>query len=507
MIHIIKIAMVKKKSTLISKKSYIFTFSCFFLLNIPSLLGQVSIIEKGIQQLVNDPVMQHGQVGICIMDVQTGQIFGSHNRDMSLIPASNMKIVTTAAALKILGSDFTFRTDLQYEGDIKDSVLYGNIVIKGYGDPTLGSPLFDSIASFSMLLDSFSLKIKALGINKIQGKVIGDGSAFEKAAAVSTWLWEDMGNYYGAGPSGLNIHENLYYLNFIQNPSVGTPPSVLGTTPHVPDFKMYNEVNSAAGGGDNANIYAAPYARTGIVSGTIPAGNGNFDIKGTLPDPPYLIAWHLRKTLREKGISVLDSATTQIFLEQNNIPTQTRKTFYSWHSPDLAAIVKRANLQSVNLYCEAMVRTLAFQQTGFGSNDKGTDIIKQFWQSKGINTEGFFMLDGSGLSPRNGITPYQLVSMLRTVSADNVWFTPFFNSLPEAGTTGTMKGMFRSYPSVFGRLRAKSGTISRVRAYSGYATTLEGRQIVFSILLNNFTCSQNEIRKRLEKFMAEIVKM
>jgi serine-type D-Ala-D-Ala carboxypeptidase/endopeptidase (penicillin-binding protein 4) len=481
------------------------TIICLYIT--PTLHGQNANIEHGIQQLVNDPVMRHGQAGICIMDVQSGQLYGTYNRDMSLIPASNMKIVTTAAALKILGNDYTFRTDLQYEGAIKDSILYGNIVVKGYGDPTLGSPLFDSIASFAMVLDSFALKIKALGIAKINGKIVGDGTAFEKATAVSTWLWEDMGNYYGVGSSGLNIHENLYYLNFIQNPSVGSPPSVLGTTPQVPHFKMYNEVNSAAGGGDNAYIYAAPYARTGIVTGTIPAGNGSFNIKGSIPDPPYLAAWHLRRVLLEHGIVVSDSATTQIFLEQNGIPTQTRQTFFTWRSPDLATIVKRTNLESVNLYCEAMVRAVALQQTGLGSNDKGTEIIKQFWQSKGIDTMGFYMLDGSGLSPRNGISPYQLVQMLRVISVDNQWFTPFNNSLPEAGKTGTMKGMFRGYPSVFGKLRAKSGTISRVRAYSGYAVAQDGRQIAFSIILNNFSCSQNDIRKRLEKFMAEIVKL
>ncbi len=499
--------MAKKIYTQATPKNLLFALMFIFTHTTPYLYGQTSIIENGIQQLINDPVMRHGQAGICIMDVQTGQVYGTYNQDMSLIPASNMKIVTTAAALKILGSDFTFRTDLQYEGEIKDSVLYGNVVIKGYGDPTLGSPLFDSIASFAMVLDSFALKIKTLGITKINGKIIGDGTAFEKATAVSTWLWEDMGNYYGVGPSGLNIHENLYYLNFFQNPSVGSPPSVFGTTPQVPHFKMYNEVNSAAGGGDNAYIYAAPYARTGIVTGTIPAGNGSFNIKGSIPDPPYLAAWHLKRVLIEKGIMVSDSATTQIFLEQNGIPTLSRTTFFIWRSPDLATIVKRANLQSVNLYCEAMVRAIALQQTGLGSNDKGTDIIKQFWQSKGINMDGFFMLDGSGLSPRNGITPYQLTQMLRTIGVDNQWFIPLNNSLPEAGKTGTMKGMFRSYPSVFGKLRAKSGTISRVRAYSGYAVAQDGRQLAFSIILNNFTCSQNDIRKRLEKFMAEIVKL
>ena len=182
-------------------------------------------------------------------------------------------------------------------------------------------------------------------------------------------------------------------------------------------------------------------------------------------------------------------------------------TVITWRSPDLSSIVNRTNQESVNLYCEAILRAIAFQQTGFGSNEKGIELVTKFWQSKGIDTEGLFMQDGSGLSPRNGITPHQLTSMLRIVAVDNQWFTPFYNSLPEAGRSGTMKSMFKNYPSVIGRIRAKSGTISRVRSYSGYATATDGRLIAFSVVLNNFTCSQTEIRKRLEKFMAELVKL
>jgi serine-type D-Ala-D-Ala carboxypeptidase/endopeptidase (penicillin-binding protein 4) len=485
-------------------KPFLFVF-CFFYP--PSVFGQLFTLDNAIQRLVADETLRYGQTGICVVDVNSGQILGSHNASMSLIPASNMKIVTTAAGLKMLGSDFTYRTDLQYDGVIKDSILYGNIIIKGYGDPTLGSPEMDSIVRIEGLLSFFSTKIKELGLKKIQGRVIGDGSAFEKATATQTWLWEDLGNYYGAGPSGLNFHENMYKLNFTQNSNVGSPPSLSGTFPHVPDFLLYNEVISAASSDDDAYIYSSPYARVGVVRGSIPAGYKSFSINGSLPDPPYFAAWHLCKTLRDEGIEVTDSAATQIWFEQKGVPLPSRKTFFTWRSPDLATIVNRANQESVNLYCEAILRTIAFQQTGFGSNEKGTELVKKFWQSKGIDTEGLFMQDGSGLSPRNGITPFQLTSMLRTIAVDTPWFTPFYNSLPEAGHSGTMKNMFKSYPSVIGRIRAKSGTISRVRAYSGYATATDGRLIAFSVVLNNFTCGQGEIRKRLEKFMAELVKL
>ena len=469
--------------------------------------SQNEALEKAIQRLHSDSVLRHGQIGICVMDVNSSEILASSNATMSLIPASNMKIATTAAGLKILGNDFTYKTDLQYDGSIRDSVLFGNIIIKGYGDPTLGSPLMDNAVRMREVLDSFTIMIKKLGINAIQGKIIGDGSAFERSMTPATWSWGDLGNYYGAGPSGLNFNENLYELNFTQNPTIGSPPSVSGTTPHVPNYKMHNEVLSKDGGGDNAYIYSAPYSSTGVVKGTIPAGLGNFNISGALPDPPFFAAWHLKQNLIEKGVTVSDSAVTQTWLEQNSFDIPTRTTFFTWQSPRLSTIVERTNMESVNLYSEAILRTIAFQATGYGSNEAGTDIIKKFWTEKGVDTEGFFMNDGSGLSPRNGITPLQMANMLRIITTDSQWFMSFYQSLPEAGLTGTMKGMFKKYPSVIGKIRAKSGSISRVRSYSGYATATDGRLIAFALILNNFTCSQTDIRKRIEEFMAELVKL
>ncbi|MBL7816936.1 MAG: D-alanyl-D-alanine carboxypeptidase/D-alanyl-D-alanine-endopeptidase [Saprospiraceae bacterium] len=464
-----------------------------------------NLISEAVQRLTTDFSLRYGQVGVIVMDAKTGQILASQNETMSLIPASNMKIVSTAAGLGILGSDFQFRTELQYDGEIRDSILYGNIYIKGSGDPTLASPLMEGVPSMSTVLDSFSHEIKRLGIKKIVGKIVGDGSAFEPSTAVPTWLWEDLGNAYGAGPSGLSFHENLYDLVFEKNTTAGMPPSVSSIEPHIPDFQLINEVRGKQGGGDDAYIYATPYSSVGYVRGTIPTGTGKFTINGSIPDPPYFAAWHLRKNLRQQDVEVTDSATTQMILDQNpNKSFSLRKPFFTWYSPKLSEIVRKANVESVNLYCEAIVRAIGLKQSGSGSNEEGIRSIYHFWQSKGVNTEGLFMQDGSGLSPRNGISPLQLASMLRTVALDSVLFKPFYQSLPEPAKSGTLKSMFKNTPSVSGRLRAKSGTITRVKSYSGYVTTESGQLLVFSAICNNFTGTQRDIRKKLEQFMVDL---
>jgi serine-type D-Ala-D-Ala carboxypeptidase/endopeptidase (penicillin-binding protein 4) len=468
--------------------------------------NRYAVLEEAVRRLATDTVLKRGQVGIVVVDVTTGQTLAAHNAEMSLIPASNMKIVSTAAGLSILGNDYRFKTELQYDGYLRDSVLYGNLYIKGSGDPTLGSPNMDSVPRWQAILDTFALKTKQLGISVVIGKIIGDGSVFDENTAIPTWLWEDLGNYYGAGPNGLTFHENYYDLAFRRSSDINASPAIEGLEPRIPDFKLDNQVKSVKGGSESAYIYTVPYAREGIVAGTIPIGNRNDTIAGTMPDPPYTLAWHLRRRLQDFGVAVMDSAMSQTQWRKISATAPPRRSFFTWESPTLSKIVEHANLESNNLYCESIVNAIALQKTGFGTTDNGTAAIKDFWQSKGINTEGLFMQDGSGLSPRNGVTPMQLAHMLCTVALDSLWFSVFYQSLPTAAqtSTGTFRRMFRNTPSVWGRLKAKSGTISRVKSYSGYMTTLDGRLLAFSAMCNNFTCSSREITKRLEQFMVDI---
>jgi D-alanyl-D-alanine carboxypeptidase/D-alanyl-D-alanine-endopeptidase (penicillin-binding protein 4) len=481
----------------------------FVLLNFISFLFSMlyaqSALENTIQSFAKDPIIRHGQLGICIADAETGQLIASHNAQMTLMPASNMKIITTAAALQILGSNYRFKTELQYDGAIKDSILTGNVYIKGYGDPTLGSPeMMDSVLSFSSILDAFALKIKALGIKKIVGKIVGDGTAFSPDMAEPTWLYEDVANYYGAGANGLNLHENLFYLRLYPAMAENMKPSILSITPDVPHLQCFNGANTQLKAEEEPYLVGIPYVNQIYLKGNVSMGSSDLTLKGALPDPPYFAAWQLHRRLKWMNVEITDSVANQL---QVQIDTAVRRNvFYTHYSPTLAKIVVPANQESINLYCEAMMKTIAFEKMGFGSTEKGIKIILQFWRDKGIDTEGLLMMDGSGLSPRNGITPLQLVTILRTIQKDSLIFPTFFESLPRPGESGTMRHMMKKTEAI-GRLRAKSGTLTRVKCYSGYVSTLSGKQVVFSAMANNFTGSQREIRKKLEQLMLEICKL
>lgn len=472
---------------------------------LPFVLTAQSPLQKAIDLLAADPDMKHGSLGVCVMDVESGTVIAQFEKDRSLIPASSLKVITTAAALGQFGEDFRFKTELQYDGKLDDDgTLNGNLYIKGFGDPTLGSDKFDKAVPLEELMARFVNAVKKAGIKKINGKVVGDASFFSSQVNSRTWLWEDLGNYYAAGAWGLNILENKYYLHFKQNPKTGEQPSIERIDPAIPNLMLINEVQSAeANSGDNAYIFGSPYSYTRFVRGTIPSGKGTFTIKGAIPDPPFFAAHLLLLVLENNGVATSKMATSQMELEHEGIGSVDRKTIFEHFSPSLKDIVVETNLESVNLYCESMMRYLA-AKNGYDNNGKPeVEVILDFWQKKGLETEGFFMEDGSGLSPYNNVSAFHLAKAMQLIGKDKKLFETIKQSLPVAGRTGTLKYMLKGTPAE-NNLMAKSGGMKRVRSYTGYARNRSGQLLSFSIIANHFICSGDVMRRKMEKVMAAI---
>jgi serine-type D-Ala-D-Ala carboxypeptidase/endopeptidase (penicillin-binding protein 4) len=477
---------------------YLFVFISF------NLFGQAAV-TKAITKLVSDTDLANAGISVCVLDVQTGVVIASHAPDRTLIPASSMKVITSGAALGILSPDYVFKTELQYDGafNLQSGVLDGNLYIKGYGDPTLGSPEMSGVADFNTIMNQFAEAVDKAGICKVSGRVIGDGTFFQGIDGIGmNWQWDDIGNYYGAGAYGLNVNENYFTLNLQQVSLLGSTPQILGTTPYVPEITFNNYLKSAASGtGDNSLIFTAPYNDESIVRGTIPVGSGTYKVKGSMPDPVLTAAYTLQQKLKTDYKATFRKSAVN-FEELKNA-FSTRKTIYTQYSPKLSAIVERTNLESVNLYAETMLRTIGQVQSSSGTPSAGIDAVKNFWTAKGVNLTGFFMEDGSGLSSRSAVSSKQLASVLRAAANDNAIFPSFYNSLPKAGETGTIKNMFKGTKAI-GKLRAKSGSMTRVRSYSGYVTRANGKQWSFSVIVNNYNCSGSEIRSKLQEFMVSM---
>ena len=476
---------------------------CSFLLWINFQYAQNGI-QTSINSLVKQPAFKHAGISICVLN-ESGDIIAAHNPDLSLIPASALKVLTTASALAILGPDFQFKTEIQHDGYIdKDGVLQGHLYIKGYGDPTLGSDQMPGVSGLEETIENFRLALQRKGIRQVNGYIVGDATHFETAANAPTWPWNDLGNYYASGVFGLNIHENQYYLRFKQVNDIGETPEVVEIEPAIPGMAINNEVKSAGKNtGDHAYIFGAPYNLYRFVRGTIPVGSNLFTIKGSIPDPPLLTAQVFLEKMDEIGIEGVYGATTMQFIDEST--DQNRTTLSVHRSPSLHKIVERANQKSVNLYCEAMLKSIGYKIEEKGTTNAGIKAIQAYWSAKGMDFAGNFIEDGSGLSPRNSVTSYFLASLLLKTKEDATTWKAFEASLPIAGVSGTMKNFLKG-TAAQGKIKAKSGSFDRVRAYTGYGETRNGQTLSFAILINNYTGSSGTIRREMGKIMEAICK-
>ncbi|MEO1626942.1 MAG: D-alanyl-D-alanine carboxypeptidase/D-alanyl-D-alanine-endopeptidase [Bacteroidota bacterium] len=473
----------------------------FFVLILGTSAAQTAL-QKSIDRFAALPMMKHASISICVLDVETGKELASHDGDRSLIPASSLKVVTTATALAVLGEEYRFKTELQYDGQIDaQGTLNGNLYIKGYGDPTLGSDQIGQEKGAGALMQKFVAAIQQAGIKRIEGHVVGDASAFETAAAGRRWLWEDLGNYYGSGVWGLNIYENMYKIDLQQKSSLGARPEVVEVYPTVPNLLLINELASAAkGSGDNAYIFGSPWNYTRFIRGTIPVGSKRFTIKGSVPDPPFWAAHLLQVQLGKAGIEVKRGASSLLELHRGAWADKERTSILTHRSVPLSQIVRRANLKSVNLYCDAMLKALGMEQRGEGSTQAGLAVIADHWKKKGFDPDGFHQDDGSGLSVRNAVSAHHLASVMQLMAREEASFEEFKGSLPLAGRSGTMKYLLRG-SSAEGKLWAKSGGMERVRSYTGYLVNKRGRSLSFCMIANNFAVESRLVRREMEKLM------
>lgn len=471
-------------------------------------------LQATINQLQTSSFVRNGTAALSVRRARDGVTLLDYNAQLSLPSASTLKLVTTATALAVLGENYTFRTVLEHDGIIQDSVLNGNLYIRGSGDPSLGSNRFAEFADAPTLLRTWTDIVRSAGIKHIRGSVIGDASVIQSLPVPNTWVWGDMGNYYGAGVSGLNFNENLYRAVFKPAKTVGLPAGLLRTEPATPFLKLQNNVKTGpAGSGDEVIIYNAPYTPQVFLEGTVPAGVAEFGVKGSVPDPAFFTAFALHEQLTKAGIFV-NNLPQSISPSRNTEPVQSgtpplvpvaKRTQIQLHtSVPLAELARLTNHQSINLYAESMLilagNALAKVPVG---TEKAIQEMTRFWQSKGIDVSGFRPKDGSGLSPVGALTAANLTGILATMSKEKS-FLPFYDSIPVVGESGTVKNLARGSSAV-GNVRAKSGTIEGVRAYAGYATSADGELLSFTVLVNKYNPgSLKGVMGFLEQILAQL---
>jgi D-alanyl-D-alanine carboxypeptidase/D-alanyl-D-alanine-endopeptidase (penicillin-binding protein 4) len=426
-------------------------------------------IQVAYQKFMADEQLKHASVSFFVASTTHNTSIFSAQPQLGMVPGSTLKVITAATALSILGEDYRFRTEIGYNGVVNNGVLQGNIIIKGSGDPTLGSDRYTSTTKtviYARVLDA----LKQAGIKKITGEIIADDAIWDSQSLPDGWIWQDIGNYYGASTSAVCWGENEFDVNFSPSTTVGKPVGIINEKQLYPFLQLVNEVSTGAvGSGDQVYGYSSSYSQFIYLRGTY-AQNLKKTIRFALPDAALAMAYDVYDFLNKNGIQSSGYNTGRRLQLQAVAVKETTKILLSIESPKLPDIIYQFNQKSLNLYGEQLLRLMSPDN----SIAKGITFIKDFWKNKGIASASLNIYDASGLSPANRVTSKTMVDVLLAAKKEK-WFNAYLNSFP-----------------VYNNMKMKSGTIGDVLCYTGYH-----EDKCFSVMVNNYNGSTSAIRQKI----------
>jgi D-alanyl-D-alanine carboxypeptidase/D-alanyl-D-alanine-endopeptidase (penicillin-binding protein 4) len=453
-----------------------------------------------IDQKFQDSLFTHAHWGVLIESLDDGKVWYEQNADKMFMPASNEKIPTTATALLTLGPDFIFETYLYYTGEIIDSVLNGDLIVKGNGDPTFYTRFFDDPRD---LFFSWADTLLNMGIKKIDGNIIGDDNLFDDEVYGMGWTFSGLPHWWSAEVGALQFNENYVDLQIIQPADTADSVKII---PNVKSdyFTIVNNIVIVDTGRTRLYFDRSYGTNVIIVSGNILVGTDTLERSPSIWNPTLFYATVLKETFMEKGIQISGNAIDCDNIPYWDINEMNVQLILTHKSPPLNEILKFLMKKSQNMYAETMVKILGLMNSGIGSFEEGKNVVERVLANFGIEPDTYSYADGSGLSRYNYISPRQIVKILKGMRKSEYWEI-WREIQPIAGVDGTLKRRMKDTKAE-GNVRAKTGTISNVRGLSGYLTTSEGEEIVFSFLVNGHLRSSREtelITDSILEFIAE----
>lgn len=462
-------------------------------------------IQAALDAFVADPVFANASVGFMAMDVATGEIIAQHNPSVSLPPASTVKLFSTATAFEVLGKDYAPKTRFYLKGTLDASgTVHGDLWIRGGGDISVGSRYYSAEGKEDTLLRVWVDTLMKMGIRKIEGSIIADASEFGYQGAPDGWSWSDMGNYYGSGPSGLPVYDNMLRYVFATGNTSGAKTTLVETIPVVQGLQFHNYV-STGGKGDNSYIYGAPYSLDRFATGTLEAKNDRFVVRGSLPDPERQFAEEMARLFAEKGVVIAGGVKTarQLEWQSPTVRYPSMKLLLEHKGKNVSSIAWWTNMKSVNIFAESLLCWVGYASGRGGSTDSGLSALENYWTGK-IPVYGLYLKDGSGLSRSNAVSPKHFCDLLSYMAKSSKQFDAFYGTLPVSGVSGTLSSVCKNQ-AAHGKLHVKSGTMSRIKSYAGYAESKSGRRIAFAFIVNNYSCTSSAVVDKMEKVFNTLV--
>ncbi len=438
-------------------------------------------VQNGITNLEKDPQFKHAILSMYVVDSKTGKVVFEKNSEVGLAPASCQKVITSASAFELLGKEYRYKTEIYA---VKNNALdtANKISIIGYGDPTLGSWRYESNKP-EKFIDVINEAVRREKLNSPVDIYIDD-LKWGTQSIPNGWIWEDIGNYYGAGAFSFNWNENQYEISLQSGNKVGDD-TYFGNRGDATLHRLYiNDVKTAsAKTGDNAYVYLPEVGERKIIRGTIPLSKSSIIISASAQSPVQLFSKAIKLMFFKNVISKKEHFSESFSEYAYDEITSEKKLLNTHYSPPLDSINYWFLKKSINLYGEAFLKTIGYQKKGVGATDTGLSIIKYFWKQRGIDPSAINIIDGSGLSPANRITTNALVTVMQFAKKQN-WFSSFYNALPD------MNG-----------IKMKDGYISGVRSYTGYVKSKSGNDYTFAFIVNNFDGSAATVKEKMWKVL------
>ncbi|MFN4179104.1 MAG: D-alanyl-D-alanine carboxypeptidase/D-alanyl-D-alanine-endopeptidase [Armatimonadota bacterium] len=448
---------------------------------------QLFASQRGaLDDLKSNPAVGGAWLGVLVQTTDNPpKTLYSFNEDKRFMPASNTKLFTSALALEKLGPDFTFVTPLLTDGQIEGEGLNGNLYLKGSGDPSLTRDRLRELAK----------ALLSKGIKFVKGDIVVDVSAFSDNRWGTGWSWDYLLYGYASEVWAIALDRNSVNLQVAPAPKEGQLAQVFVAPPT--DWLIFdNRIRTIRSGQSRWLVLRDPWERVVHLEGQIPLNAAPETVRISVPSVPYYVGETFRTMLREEGI-VVDGNVKVGLTPPDVIKIAETK------SPPLKELVWWLNKVSDNLYAEMLLRAVALKEVGQGSVADAMRILEQQLQDWGIDTSDVRLVDGSGLSRMNMVTPRSIVKLLQ-VARTRPWFDAFKNSLPIAGKDGTLRTRFPGTPAE-GRVFAKTGFIGSVVALSGYIQRQDGTEFVFSVLVNHYNATTRQVQSAVDRFVTSLV--
>jgi D-alanyl-D-alanine carboxypeptidase/D-alanyl-D-alanine-endopeptidase (penicillin-binding protein 4) len=440
----------------------------------------VARLQRDLGSVFGAPLMAHAQWGVDIRSLETAEVLYQVNAGKLMMPASNMKILTLAAAAELLGWDARFTTTLETSAPVEGGVLRGDLVVRGTGDPTLNK----RNGRGGQVLGEWAAALTAAGIHEIDGRIIGDDQAFDDEGLGGGWAWDYLQYGYAAPVGALQYNEDVAEL-IVAPGAAGGDPAIVRLAAGTGLAVVNRAVTGAAGSAETIDYRRRLDEPVLEITGSMPLGTPAVIRNVAVVNPTLFAAQSVKDGLAARGITIHGEAADLDDVAASLLPSSGRRVLHATESPPLREMATVLMKVSQNQYAETLLKAAGSVGGGIGTTEAGRGAARALFTGWNIPETAYVMADGSGLSRYNYVTARAITTILERMYHDARHRDPFMATLPVAGKDGTISTRLRGSRAE-GNAAAKTGSIANVRSLSGYVRTRDGEMVVFSILANDF---------------------